>query len=147
MHTGDVRAESSFLTSLARNPWLQRYIPPSVSFFDSANAIGDRPLRTLDAIYLDTACLLSHYDIPSKVRLSLPNKFTHPYCFGVLKPNNVSGGSLHRACGPYLPFATPHPLFHKLLDLGIRGYFESHWSRLQQPGMADPLNPPLSNIF
>ncbi|KAF8526751.1 beta-lactamase-like protein [Gautieria morchelliformis] len=66
LHTGDLRAETSFLESLARNPWLQRYIPPLAAFHDPANDSGEKPLRTLDAIHLDTACLLSHHDLLGK---------------------------------------------------------------------------------
>ncbi|KAF8516335.1 beta-lactamase-like protein, partial [Hysterangium stoloniferum] len=68
LHTGDLRAESSFVDSLKRSPWLQKYIPPSLSYSDSASCGTDneKPLRTLDGIYLDTACLLSHHDILSK---------------------------------------------------------------------------------
>ncbi|KZV84512.1 hypothetical protein EXIGLDRAFT_753795 [Exidia glandulosa HHB12029] len=63
LHTGDFRAEPAFLASLRMNPLLQRYITPKFSFSGSDNG----PTRTLDAIYLDTACMLSTHQVPSKV--------------------------------------------------------------------------------
>ncbi|GJJ13465.1 hypothetical protein Clacol_007719 [Clathrus columnatus] len=69
LHTGDMRAEPAFLASLSRNPLLQPYIRPSVSFSDSIDLSPEKPMRRLDAIYLDTACLLSHHDLLSKVRV------------------------------------------------------------------------------
>ncbi|PFH48640.1 hypothetical protein AMATHDRAFT_5610 [Amanita thiersii Skay4041] len=60
LHTGDFRAEPWFLDNIARNPYLQPYIAPvkrsNKSFFN----------RTLEAIYLDTACAFSTLCIPSK---------------------------------------------------------------------------------
>ncbi|KAF8739523.1 hypothetical protein AX14_009297 [Amanita brunnescens Koide BX004] len=60
LHTGDFRAEQWFLDNLARNPFLQPYLAPlspnNKSFVN----------RTLDAIYLDTACAFSTLIIPSK---------------------------------------------------------------------------------
>ncbi|KIJ41706.1 hypothetical protein M422DRAFT_255324 [Sphaerobolus stellatus SS14] len=66
LHTGDLRAETCFLETLTRNPCLQKYIPPPVSFSYETLSDREKPLRTLDAIHLDTACLLVHHDILSK---------------------------------------------------------------------------------
>lgn len=65
LHTGDFRAETWFLESLKRNPFIQRYICKSRTL-PSVDV-----LPTLDAIYLDTACLLSDYEVPPKVRESV----------------------------------------------------------------------------
>lgn len=67
LHTGDVRAEPKFLEAVSRNPCLQKYIPPSMSFPHESLSQYEKPLRILDAIHLDTACLLSHHEIPGKV--------------------------------------------------------------------------------
>ncbi|KAG1718369.1 beta-lactamase-like protein, partial [Suillus lakei] len=57
LHTGDVRAEHWLLKSLTRNPFLQPYIPDR----------GRYPLtKTLNAIYLDTACMLRGTVVPTK---------------------------------------------------------------------------------
>lgn len=60
LHTGDFRAEPWFLDSIVRNPFLQPYLyqgPDSVPFTIS---------KTLEAIYLDTACVLSPLAVPTK---------------------------------------------------------------------------------
>jgi DNA cross-link repair 1C protein len=63
LHTGDVRAEPSFLAALSRNPFLQRYLaPPLGAPFPSS------VLKRLDAIYLDTACMLSDAELLPKAR-------------------------------------------------------------------------------
>ena len=61
LHTGDFRAEPWFLESFRHNAFIQRYVhhPHSSSSL--------HVLSTLDAIYLDTACLLSDYEVPPKV--------------------------------------------------------------------------------
>ncbi|KAA1470649.1 hypothetical protein DENSPDRAFT_929009 [Dentipellis sp. KUC8613] len=69
LHTGDFRAEDWFLENLARNPFLQPYIASRGS--GTADRMDDPhaytpPLRTLDAIYLDTACQFSPSRVPSK---------------------------------------------------------------------------------
>jgi hypothetical protein len=70
LHTGDFRAEPCFLDSISRNPFLQRYlVQPAIK---SEHPIGAQSAATLEAIYLDTASLLSKLDAPSKVR----NHFT-----------------------------------------------------------------------
>ena len=54
LHTGDLRAEPSFLKSVAEDPFLRPFL-----------AQGGN--QTLDAIYLDTACVWSSTEPPSKV--------------------------------------------------------------------------------
>ncbi|KAF4564795.1 hypothetical protein EYR40_010966 [Pleurotus pulmonarius] len=53
LHTGDVRAEPRFIEALELNPHLRPYLA-------STNE------RSLEAIFLDTACLLSTANVPSK---------------------------------------------------------------------------------
>jgi hypothetical protein len=66
-----VRAEPSFLSALSRNPFLQRYLapPPGAPFPCSV-------LKRLDAIYLDTACMLSDAELLPKARepLAAPSR-------------------------------------------------------------------------
>ncbi|CDO69889.1 hypothetical protein BN946_scf184884.g48 [Trametes cinnabarina] len=62
LHTGDFRAESWFLESLRHNPFVQKYL--DVPEAPARNQ--SRSTSRLEAIYLDTACLLSNYDVPSK---------------------------------------------------------------------------------
>jgi DNA cross-link repair 1C protein len=59
LYTGDFRAEPWFLESLTRNPFLQHCLAP--------NEVSGGILRTLEAIYLDTACMLSNTKLPTKV--------------------------------------------------------------------------------
>ncbi|OJA18082.1 hypothetical protein AZE42_09062 [Rhizopogon vesiculosus] len=69
LHTGDLRAEPWFLTSLTRNPFLQPYIPDGEEDLRVVIARGDRQgslTKTLNAIYLDTACLLRGSMVPTK---------------------------------------------------------------------------------
>ncbi|KAH6915130.1 beta-lactamase-like protein [Coprinopsis sp. MPI-PUGE-AT-0042] len=61
LHTGDFRAEPWFLDSLRRNPFLQPYI-----HHESALSSTNPVTKTLEAIYLDTACVLSNAEIPTK---------------------------------------------------------------------------------
>ncbi|TCD62352.1 hypothetical protein EIP91_006981 [Steccherinum ochraceum] len=63
LHTGDFRAEPWFLEALSRNPLIQRYLAPPEEWWDPH---GESLTSTLDAIYLDTACLLSETPVPSK---------------------------------------------------------------------------------
>jgi len=65
LHTGDVRAETVMLEQLARNPLIQKYIPDPFSRH-TASTEGDSPLKTLEAIYIDTAALMQEADVPSK---------------------------------------------------------------------------------
>ncbi|KAI6114081.1 beta-lactamase-like protein [Pisolithus sp. B1] len=73
LHTGDMRAEPWFLSSLSRNPFLQRYLADSA---ENLNVLVARNevihmeatglVKTLEAIYLDTASLLSITMVPTK---------------------------------------------------------------------------------
>ncbi|KAI6030614.1 beta-lactamase-like protein, partial [Pisolithus orientalis] len=73
LHTGDVRAEPWFLSSLTRNPFLQRYLADSaenLSVLVARNEVihmeATGLVKTLEAVYLDTASLLSMTIVPSK---------------------------------------------------------------------------------
>ncbi|KAF9264590.1 hypothetical protein L218DRAFT_958303 [Marasmius fiardii PR-910] len=62
LHTGDFRAEPWLLESIKRNPFLQPYL---------ASGYGDSPspseiVKTLEAIYLDTACVMRTHSVPTK---------------------------------------------------------------------------------
>ncbi|TRM55232.1 hypothetical protein BD626DRAFT_589123 [Schizophyllum amplum] len=64
LHTGDFRAEPWFLDNLTRHPRLQPYIH---SRFLATLPPSERPImKTLDAIYLDTATVTSVLKVPSK---------------------------------------------------------------------------------
>ncbi|KAI0715641.1 beta-lactamase-like protein [Cerioporus squamosus] len=65
LHTGDLRAEPWFLEALKRNPHIQQYIATARPVCKSSEYPTAEPPR-LDAIYLDTACILSDYDVPPK---------------------------------------------------------------------------------
>ena len=68
LHTGDFRAEPSFLESVSKEPLLQMYLasPTSCSF------------ARLEAIHLDTACLLNETELPSKVcKFPLSTEFSN----------------------------------------------------------------------
>ncbi|KAL1722808.1 hypothetical protein EV715DRAFT_191874 [Schizophyllum commune] len=69
LHTGDFRAESWFLDGLTRHSSLQPYIHNG--YLDELSP-EDRALRpvmkTLDAIYLDTATVTSQLNVPPKAR-------------------------------------------------------------------------------
>lgn len=71
LHTGDMRAETAFLAELRRNPFLRRYMPPdpSIDFRDTGGSSTETEavFPALEAIYLDTACLMGTIDVPSKV--------------------------------------------------------------------------------
>lgn len=60
LHTGDFRAEPSFRNALSNNPHLSPYL--------TSKRARKAKQPALDAIYLDTASLLSTVDAPSKVR-------------------------------------------------------------------------------
>ncbi|KAI6027337.1 beta-lactamase-like protein [Pisolithus microcarpus] len=73
LHTGDMRAEPWFLSSLARNPFLQRYLADSAKNLNVLVARNEvihmeatGLVKTLEAIYLDTAGLLSITMVPTK---------------------------------------------------------------------------------
>ncbi|KAG7447100.1 uncharacterized protein BT62DRAFT_993446 [Guyanagaster necrorhizus] len=59
LHTGDLRAEPWFLESLKRNPFLQPYL--STSWGNRSSVI-----KPLEAIYLDTACVMNIEEVPTK---------------------------------------------------------------------------------
>ncbi|KAJ7138135.1 hypothetical protein C8R44DRAFT_868466 [Mycena epipterygia] len=62
LHTGDFRAESWFLESITHNPFLQSYL----ASLDPHNSAPDPLSKTLDAIYLDTASVMSFAAVPTK---------------------------------------------------------------------------------
>ncbi|KAI0819253.1 hypothetical protein BC628DRAFT_1423974 [Trametes gibbosa] len=62
LHTGDLRAEPWFLDSLRHNPFVQRYLDVD----SKSSRRTQTTLPKLEAIYLDTACLLNTYDVPTK---------------------------------------------------------------------------------
>ncbi|KAG2147457.1 beta-lactamase-like protein [Suillus bovinus] len=69
LHTGDVRAEHWLLESLTRNPFLQPYIPDTEEDLRVLVARGGQTTsltKTLNAIYLDTACMLRGTVVPTK---------------------------------------------------------------------------------
>ncbi|KAG8923551.1 hypothetical protein FRC01_012620 [Tulasnella sp. 417] len=76
LHTGDVRCEPAFIDSLKRNPFLRPYIapPPHLRFSNNTppsrkgkeKAQEPAPPKRLEAIYLDTACMMFRSELPSK---------------------------------------------------------------------------------
>ncbi|KAJ3932307.1 MAG: hypothetical protein NXY57DRAFT_1003474 [Lentinula lateritia] len=63
LHTGDFRAEPWFLESITHNPYLQPYLAPS----NGTNPRGGNGIvKTLEAIYLDTACVMQTHQVPTK---------------------------------------------------------------------------------
>ncbi|KAJ7474010.1 beta-lactamase-like protein, partial [Mycena latifolia] len=63
LHTGDFRAEPWFLESITRNPFLQPYL---ASLDAHSSGSGDPLSKTLEAIYLDTASVMSSAIVPTK---------------------------------------------------------------------------------
>ncbi|KAL0063256.1 hypothetical protein AAF712_009858 [Marasmius tenuissimus] len=61
LHTGDFRAEPWFLETIKRNPFLQPYLA-----CDEGPSQGNSVVKTLEAIYLDTACVMQLHEVPSK---------------------------------------------------------------------------------
>ncbi|KAH9924318.1 uncharacterized protein BXZ73DRAFT_79283 [Epithele typhae] len=61
LHTGDLRAEPWFIDSLTRNPYVQKYLHAEGTLSSST--------PKLEAIYLDTACVLNDYEVPSKIHV------------------------------------------------------------------------------
>ncbi|KAF8191441.1 beta-lactamase-like protein [Mycena galopus ATCC 62051] len=59
LHTGDFRAEPWFLESITHNPFLQPYLAPG-------DSQPRDPTMTLEAIYLDTASVMSSASVPTK---------------------------------------------------------------------------------
>ncbi|KAH0832196.1 hypothetical protein J3R83DRAFT_13114 [Lanmaoa asiatica] len=75
LHTGDLRAEPWFLSSIQRNHFLQPYLASSsgdlrilVSRREGTHGEATGLVKTLEAIYLDTAYLLSPVVVPSRER-------------------------------------------------------------------------------
>ncbi|KAL1682266.1 hypothetical protein EV122DRAFT_287229 [Schizophyllum commune] len=69
LHTGDFRAEPWFLDGLTRHPSLQPYIHNGYLHNLSPEDRALNPvMKTLDAIYLDTATVTSQLNVPSKNR-------------------------------------------------------------------------------
>ncbi|KAF8121744.1 beta-lactamase-like protein, partial [Boletus edulis] len=75
LHTGDLRAEPWFLSSIQRNHFLQPYLASSsedlrifVARREGTHLEATGLVKTLEAIYLDTACLLSPVVVPTKER-------------------------------------------------------------------------------
>ncbi|KAL1741444.1 hypothetical protein HDZ31DRAFT_45420 [Schizophyllum fasciatum] len=69
LHTGDFRAEPWFLDGIMRHPSLQPYIHNG--FLDRLSPedwAQSSVMKTLDAIYLDTATVTSQLKVPSKAR-------------------------------------------------------------------------------
>ncbi|KAH9936509.1 uncharacterized protein B0H18DRAFT_1206791 [Fomitopsis serialis] len=68
LHTGDFRAEPWFLESLTRNPLLQPFLalPDAMTGEATTRRRSSVVCQTLDAIHLDTACLLSTINVPAK---------------------------------------------------------------------------------
>ncbi|THV06456.1 hypothetical protein K435DRAFT_743497 [Dendrothele bispora CBS 962.96] len=65
LHTGDFRAEPWFLESIKRNPFLQPYI--ACDSWDNSDDEPDKGItRSLEAIYIDTACILQTHRVPTK---------------------------------------------------------------------------------
>ncbi|KAI0657242.1 hypothetical protein C8Q70DRAFT_1046208 [Cubamyces menziesii] len=68
LHTGDLRAEPWFVDCLRHNPFVQKYLDVSAAAPSPVRKQASRRSKPrLEAIYLDTACLLNIYDVPSKV--------------------------------------------------------------------------------
>jgi DNA cross-link repair 1C protein len=69
LHTGDFRAEPWFVDSITRNQFLQPYLAATTR---APNPTNESPiLRTMETIFLDTACIFSTLDLPSKVNFPL----------------------------------------------------------------------------
>ncbi|KAE9387923.1 hypothetical protein BT96DRAFT_454671 [Gymnopus androsaceus JB14] len=64
LHTGDFRAEPWFLESIKHNPLLQPYL--ALSEDETSENDGNGVVKTLEAIYLDTACVMQNYQVPTK---------------------------------------------------------------------------------
>ncbi|KAG8965244.1 hypothetical protein FRC03_000789 [Tulasnella sp. 419] len=75
LHTGDVRCEPAMIEALRHNPLVQAYLAPEErpSYHAPSDPKGkgkakeeDIASQQLEAIYLDTACLLTKCEMPSK---------------------------------------------------------------------------------
>lgn len=83
LHTGDVRAEHWLLKSLARNPFLQPYIPDTeedLRVLIARNSQTASLTKTLNVIYLDTACMLREILVPTKVIILIPSDWSVYEC-------------------------------------------------------------------
>ncbi|KAK1226982.1 hypothetical protein PQX77_010050 [Marasmius sp. AFHP31] len=71
LHTGDFRAEPWFLETIKRNPFLQPYLA-----CDEGPSQGNGVVKTLEAIYLDTACVMQlHEDSATDGLIKLMNLY------------------------------------------------------------------------
>ena len=114
LHTGDFRAEPSFLESLTEDSFLKPFL-----------AQGGN--QTLDAIYLDTACVWSSSEPPSKVRFIAS--------FGAYIDIFTVTESCHRRpCRPHGPLPAYNVLLHQCVDMGIRRYAHGHCCPLWRQG-------------
>ncbi|KAG8901010.1 hypothetical protein FRB99_005602 [Tulasnella sp. 403] len=85
LHTGDIRCEAAFVQSLKSNPFLQPYIPPPrfLKYQQTDASLEPVPVKRLEAIYLDTACLTMHFDQPPKIHL---DKYKYRVYTGLSNP-------------------------------------------------------------
>lgn len=71
LHTGDMRSEACHIDSLRKNPFLSRYLAPNSELdyrgFHGESSTSSEMFPALEAIYLDTACLVGTADVPAKV--------------------------------------------------------------------------------
>lgn len=117
LHTGDFRAEPWFLESLVKEPALQKYLAVPDSYPHTEGPSLERLTETLEAIYLDTACLLGNDEIPTKVDSS------GVCCSSTL--TYVSSGNCNVRIGSSDETVPVHySLLHKFLDMGIRRHLE-----------------------
>ena len=114
LHTGDLRAEPWFLSSMQRNHFLQPYLAPSSEDLRIlvARREGTHPeatglVKTLEAIYLDTACLLSPIVVPTKVCMVVI-ALSHPS--HLLDPPTGTRSPGHHRPNCFVPIK--HPFFH-----------------------------------
>ena len=72
--------------------------------------------KVLEVIYLDTACVLSPLEVPTKVPIYL--FLLSPFFTIRLGTRYIWTGGAHEA------FSGLGLFFHQLLDLGVRGHIE-----------------------
>ncbi|KAG6899184.1 hypothetical protein C0993_012553 [Termitomyces sp. T159_Od127] len=134
LHTGDFRAEPWFLDSVTRNPFLQSYLA------SPAPNGGKSITRTLKAIYLDTASVLSRLSVPTKVPTTALRGFA-PDIFSRIGKGDIRLDRADAAVPGYRVF------LHQRVDMGLRRHSQSCIARIRQPGastiqfglcMADP---------
>ena len=65
LHTGDFRAEPTFIGRIMKNPFLKHYVARDSS--QTEDCLSRKYSKTLEAIFLDTASMLNMVNIPSKV--------------------------------------------------------------------------------